>query len=737
VGLLFAAKSVLLTIAVESGLHHMIFMGMSNLYVIVAAVCSFFLFNRLYGKLEWLSLSMLILSSPAFFIMRERCDVNYCGFFEFTSSDSNAVGILCALAGIALSALASVFSERIFKNLSRGLELAHSNYTHHGRYYIHRVHLDFVTLLLLSGVWTWQYYFEHGTWGSKTDVMFGSWNFRHFLLLFLTVGQMWWAGLLVQHFSTVSKSLIQTVVGVLSACLVDPIVGITLGHNWGIRSVPSTMIAILVVICAIVFQTGRINVKELWQKTGFAPRHERGGFQSLRQFTADVFCAKSTEDQTEKQSPLCGYIVKYSLPVLYIVSNALQTELQNTTSANRFFVPQSLQVGIPFCGMGLACVLTVNLYGWGKLREAFDFKILPKFLVLGFLQSVVGALSGMSMGLGINSSLYVAMGKIYTPLSLVLGRFMLRPPRKYLWIEWLSVTALFDASVTLAFMDAAIAGNTGKSSSVAAILCVAAAASVSCVNSVLLEVVLKNTLTLRCQRNKDPDSDAERDKPQTPFIVNKIRLDLGAFFWSISFLPVMGFLGVQGGRPDLAYWVYRPSPYWQCENLGSCDDAGTFVFADVASQSVECVCGRGIFLGWDSWIVYAALAAGVMYSWLTGKLMEHFSTDMRSVFDGFPIVLLWFVISPLASRIPVGAFREHYIHGPRPWIDRDWAKDLITIVNPLSAVTYIEAAAQVREVDELRRKHEEEQCHIPMVELPSSSEDSLSTGSESISECAC
>ena len=26
----------------------------------------------------------------------------------------------------------------------------------------------------------------------------------------------------------------------------------------------------------------------------------------------------------------------------------------------------------------------------------------------------------------------------------------------------------------------------------------------------------------------------------------------------------MGFLGVHGGRPDLAYWVYRPHPYWAC-----------------------------------------------------------------------------------------------------------------------------------------------------------------------------
>lgn len=35
-------------------------------------------------------------------------------------------------------------------------------------------------------------------------------------------------------------------------------------------------------------------------------------------------------------------------------------------------------------------------------------------------------------------------------------------------------------------------------------------------------------------------------KGNTPYVINKIRLDFGAFLWSISFLPVMGYLGIQG-----------------------------------------------------------------------------------------------------------------------------------------------------------------------------------------------
>ena len=40
-------------------------------------------------------------------------------------------------------------------------------------------------------------------------------------------------------------------------------------------------------------------------------------------------------------------------------------------------------------------------------------------------------------------------------------------------------------------------------------------------------------------------------KGNTPYVVNKIRLDFGAFLWSISFLPVMGYLGIKGRSDGL------------------------------------------------------------------------------------------------------------------------------------------------------------------------------------------
>lgn len=120
--------------------------------------------------------------------------------------------------------------------------------------------------------------------------------------------------------------------------------------------------------------------------------------------------------------------------------------------------------------------------------------------------------------------------------------------------------------------------------------------------------------------------------------------------------------------------------------------------------TVACKCGSGVFLGWENWIIYAALAIGVVYSWMTGLVIQTYSTVMRSVFDGFPIVLLWFVITPTASRIPLAAFKAAYFRGPLQYWSQDIAKDFVTIANPISAINYIVAAEQVRRVAELSSK---------------------------------
>jgi len=180
VGLFFASKSMFLCLGSDSGLDHMITTLIGFLYVVIAAVVSFFVFSRLYGKLEWLSLSMIILSAPAFYFMRERCDTNHWQFFHFdTKYLSPFAGASCVFAGVSLSAIGSILAERLFKNSARGRENDDFN---HGKYYIHRVHLDFTAAAFLTAVWLWQRFSVHDDSLSNTRVLFGKWSAQHYVL---------------------------------------------------------------------------------------------------------------------------------------------------------------------------------------------------------------------------------------------------------------------------------------------------------------------------------------------------------------------------------------------------------------------------------------------------------------------------------------------------------------------------------------------------------------------------
>eukprot|EP00931_Biecheleriopsis_adriatica_P024805 TRINITY_DN15364_c0_g1_i2.p1 TRINITY_DN15364_c0_g1~~TRINITY_DN15364_c0_g1_i2.p1 ORF type:complete len:480 (-),score=58.75 TRINITY_DN15364_c0_g1_i2:193-1632(-) len=438
-------------------------------------------------------------------------------------------------------------------------------------------------------------------------------------------------------------------------------------------------------------QNNRLNMSYLKRALGIRPLPEVGGRTLLVDTFTDWWrsCTHRSSDDDEEEHVLgrsclqgCAGLMKYALPVLYIFSNAMQTELQNVVASNYYFVPQSLSgIGIPLSGMCLAIILTASQFGFAKVKEAFDPCVILRFLGLGFLQAVVSALSSLSYALHISSTLFVAVGKIYTPMSLILGRLIMK--KHFLWIEWLSVAILFDASITLAALDFAVPGvGSSQEANLPSILCAAASASTSCLYSVMVEISLKGD--------------------DTPYVVNKIRLDFGALLWGIAFLPLMGFLGVFGGRSDLAYWVYRPNPYWTCSKMGHCSDTGDFVLGNVTMSAPECVCGNGVFLGWGNWVVYSALGVGVIYSWLTGRVIQEFSTVMRAVLDGFPIVLLWFFVTPSISRIPLQAFKEAYYRGPIAYLSPDWSTNLITLLNPVSALSYIQTASQVREVAEMK-----------------------------------
>merc|ERR1719491_2734438 len=188
-----------------------------------------------------------------------------------------------------------------------------------------------------------------------------------------------------------------------------------------------------------------------------------------------------------------------------------------------------------------------------------------------------------------------------------------------------------------------------------------------------------------------------------PFIMQKARLDIGSLFFSILFLPVMGGVAVLpfNSRKDIAFWTSRPGPdYWACEAVaaatpqygairGCNQTTGQFVANEsllasnpgLRQQAEACVCSSGILLGWGShWLNYVALASVVFHSWITGILVTKFSSVFRAVADGIPVLLLYFFLDPLSSRVP--AFSDSYT-SQLPWPPTDYARNLVCLILPL------------------------------------------------------
>lgn len=207
---------------------------------------------------------------------------------------------------------------------------------------------------------------------------------------------------------------------------------------------------------------------------------------------------------------------------------------------------------------------------------------------------------------------------------------------------------------------------------------------------------------------------SERD----PFIMQKVRLDFGSIIFSAIFLPILGGLSTIPGtaRNDLAFWVYRPGPdFWTCEGLaqdlprqsgfeGCIQETGEFIVnwtkvgnsTILAADAAQCVCGRGMFLGWcTNWTIYAGLAIVVFHSWVTGLLVTQFSSVFRAIADGIPVLLIYFCLDPLFSRIPLAPFQSAYTTAI-PWPPPDWTRDAICLVLPISGTTFSSASAEMK-----------------------------------------
>eukprot|EP00434_Breviolum_minutum_P008887 symbB.v1.2.007835.t1/scaffold463.1/size291460/16 len=219
-------------------------------YMPISAVLSYFAFNRRYGRLEWLSVGMLSLGVFAFVLLREESR-------EGKELRFQLKGLLVVFASVVCSATGSILAERVFKERSWGGNKQ-------DRFYIMKFHLDLTATFIAAVLWLLPLkrlvvFRDFMLRWERSEDWFGHWGTSQYLMVAVMVAHGWAAGLITREFSTVIRSVVQTL-ALLSTWLIgDPLQDNHLSFLQ--RCVPSWLLYLIVIMAALIFQTGRVNLK--------------------------------------------------------------------------------------------------------------------------------------------------------------------------------------------------------------------------------------------------------------------------------------------------------------------------------------------------------------------------------------------------------------------------------------------------------------------------------------------
>lgn len=492
------------------------------LYLPVSALVSQSLFRRTYGLLEWLSMGMIVLGACCVILLRERCKEG--GVFVNVLWGLRFYNFFFIIVSVFIGAIASVLSERILKGRSFGLNVKAGFGTE--KFYIHKVHIDLIQCLIGVILWVAHYF---NTGGSESDAysggIFGEWSRWSYLLMVVNVVQAWLAGLIVKHFSTVSKSVAQTTTEVLSIYIFDNALKVFKIYK---RELPSTMLALIVVLSSVIFLAGRMNISALKEKLHLGAQGE-GELEPLPQlvlhYFADSFRSSPHDSPSaalmleeglrpskrDKVSRIWAALMRSSSILLYILADSSRNLVLAT--ANRTSItPQSLPTATFAVGVLLFSGINFCDAGFKGFRQGFNICKIIQCLVPGFFFALSTALLSMAFSQGVTASLNMVLGKVYTPIAALSSPWILgKLGKPYEWLEWLALTITTLASVTFGALQS---GGSADSCSVFAMSLVVFSAISSVFGSLNVEAIFKR------QVQEELES----------FNVKKVRLDMASLF---------------------------------------------------------------------------------------------------------------------------------------------------------------------------------------------------------------
>lgn len=680
ISFLFTFASVLVLCAYRIGTPPIEVVTIGYIYMPISAVLSYYVFRRRYGLLEWLSVGMMSLAVLAFIYLREESKGDAPGRAFLVE------GFCLVVFAVAVSVSASILAERAFKEQS--LCVTQRAKPQQTRFYIMKVHLDFAALLCSVFLWAAhrvlpQSFDDFFLQWSHTKAWFGTWGADQFKMIFVAVAHGWAAGLITKEFSTVIKAIVQTVSVVLVMCLSDKLMGNR--FNFGAREIPSLLLTLILLMSAVIFQTGRINLKVVRRAANIdAEAHPVLGMEALAEPEGGPSNPSSdkggrrtfTEAELEKHiqevgsSPVLSpslpkmdlfnswrtLVTMYALILVYIVFDASRTIVLQKSLQSSAINSVSMGIVCYMVGVTVATAMTFNSHGFHGVARAWNPRGIIRCLPASFLFALSTALGNMSFAQGINSALYVVLGKVYTPVAAMGDRCINN--KYYMWLEWFALLILTMASVVFGYLQAydVTSGKDASVAPIAAMLLVLASASVSALASLATERILKDD--------------------ENPFHLTKVHLDAGGIISSLCLLPVIGLIAT---RAQDIPWAERPLDTNSCPSGNVCwnlDDGGC------SNPACQCDCTSGVFAGWNNPVLILAVCINTVQGWLVGRVTQKFSVIHRAVADSFSLLALYFIGDPIFNHTSLA----------------NTALNLIAFIVPLATATFSAASSQMQKV---------------------------------------
>eukprot|EP00933_Yihiella_yeosuensis_P037856 TRINITY_DN31857_c0_g1_i2.p1 TRINITY_DN31857_c0_g1~~TRINITY_DN31857_c0_g1_i2.p1 ORF type:complete len:818 (-),score=116.91 TRINITY_DN31857_c0_g1_i2:149-2428(-) len=670
------------------------------IYLPVACGLSYFVFNRKYGKLEWLTCGMMTLGILTFVLLREQSreqeERQSIDFSDGSSSPYNIPGLLLAVSAVFASVVASILAERIFKHRSRGLRWWTA------RFCTMKVHIDVTGLAMSSTMWIVNHVLQgvsarEGAKGLMSDMLsewqsctewFGHWTHNQVILVLLGVAQGWTAGLMVKEFSTVTRAIFQTLCFVFVMLFEDPL----MGGRWNFRGreVPSIVLTLIIVLAAIIFQTGRLNLKVIQQAANLVisrreeqlhrephpsdisiqirePHLEPATATSPAARSGHITMSQDERGQTDQEpkQPKSWYVSLleqlwfYALMIFYIVFDAIRNltlaKALNSVQIN----PNSLNLVSYSMGIFIASCLTLYMDGCKVLWGSWRVKKIVKFFPAGCMFALSTTLMNMAYSQGMNAALALVLGKFYTPVA-VMGARCANPKLVYMWIEYVALAILTLATVAFGYLQVfpTDGGKAPSTSSMYSMFLVIGSASCAALNSLLMERILKG----------------ETDG----FRIQKVRIDCTSILATGVLIPL---LGVISSYPLNVPWQVRPISS-MCPKDSVC-----FQQDGCSNPLCDCECDSGLFAGWTkeaTIVLMIALVINTGYGWIVGRVVQEFSTVHRAVADAFSLLLVYFVGDPLINGASLG----------------NMCLNMVAFIVPLSAAIFAVAASEMKKVFE-------------------------------------